>query len=89
ALFSGPHRISALVGDYKTVLIVTSSSGIVAQLLYLKQLIYRYNACKGRKNILKDYKKRQRSELQDQLKDLVRTYLDNQMRLLELEYQPA
>jgi predicted ferric reductase len=48
ALFSGPHGISAPVGDYETVLMVTSGSGIVAQLPYLKQLIYGYNARKSR-----------------------------------------
>ncbi|KAF2258055.1 hypothetical protein CC78DRAFT_538086 [Lojkania enalia] len=48
ALFSGPHGISAPVGDYETVLMVASGSGIVAQLPYLKQLIYGYNAHKSR-----------------------------------------
>ena len=48
ALFSGPHGISAPVGDYETVLMVASGSGIVAQLPYLKQLIYGYNARKSR-----------------------------------------
>jgi len=47
ALFSGPHGISAPVGDYETVLMIASGSGIVAQLPYLKQLIYRYNARKS------------------------------------------
>lgn len=48
ALFSGPHGISAPVGDYETVLMVASGSGIVAQLPYLKQLVYGYNARKSR-----------------------------------------
>jgi hypothetical protein len=48
ALFSGPHGISAPVGNYETVLMVASGSGIVAQLPYLKQLIYGYNARKSR-----------------------------------------
>lgn len=48
ALFSGPHGISAPVGDYETVLMVASGSGIVAQLPYLKQLIYGHNAHKSR-----------------------------------------
>ncbi|XTI85553.1 hypothetical protein V2W45_1466420 [Cenococcum geophilum] len=38
ALFSGLYRISVLVGDYKTVLIIVSGFGIA--------LIYKYNACK-------------------------------------------
>ncbi|KAG9231519.1 cell surface metalloreductase [Amylocarpus encephaloides] len=48
ALFSGPHSTSAPVGDYETVLMVASGFGIAAQLPYLKQLIYGYNACKTR-----------------------------------------
>jgi len=48
ALFSGPHGTSAPVGDYETVLMVASGFGIAAQLPYLKQLIYGYNACKTR-----------------------------------------
>jgi hypothetical protein len=46
ALFSGPHGTSALVGEYETVLMIASGFGIAAQLSYLRQLIYRYNACK-------------------------------------------
>ncbi|KAH8799661.1 cell surface metalloreductase [Xylogone sp. PMI_703] len=48
ALFSGPHGSSAPVGDYETVLMVANGFGIAAQLPYLKQLIYGYNACKTR-----------------------------------------
>lgn len=46
ALFSGPHGISAPVGDYETVLMIASGFGIAAHLPYLKKLIYGYNACK-------------------------------------------
>jgi FAD-binding domain/Ferric reductase NAD binding domain len=48
APFSGPHGTSAPVRDYKTVLMVASGFGIAAQLPYLRQLIYGYNACKTR-----------------------------------------
>jgi predicted ferric reductase len=48
ALFSGPHGTSAPVGEYETVLMVASGFGIAAQLSYLRQLIYGYNACKTR-----------------------------------------
>lgn len=48
APFSGPHGISAPVGDYETVLMIASGFGMAAQLPYLKQLIYGYNACKIR-----------------------------------------
>jgi NAD(P)H-flavin reductase len=48
ALFSGPHGISAPVSDYETVLMISSGFGIAAQLPYLTQLIYGYNACKTR-----------------------------------------
>ena len=48
ALFSGPHGTSAPVGEYETVLMVASGFGIAAQLSYLRQLLYGYNACKTR-----------------------------------------
>jgi NAD(P)H-flavin reductase len=48
ALFSGPHGTSAPVGDYETILMIADGFGIVAQLPYLKKLIYGYNACKTR-----------------------------------------
>lgn len=48
AFFTGPHGISASVRNYETVLMVASGFGIAAQIPYLKQLIYDYNACKAR-----------------------------------------
>jgi NAD(P)H-flavin reductase len=48
ALFSGPHGTSVPVRDYETVLIIADNFGIVSHLPYLKQLIYKYNACKIR-----------------------------------------
>lgn len=48
ALFSGPHGISAPIGDYESVVLIASGFGIAAQLPHLKQLIYGYNACKTR-----------------------------------------
>ena len=48
ALFSGLHGTSAPVGEYETVLMVASGFSIAAQLSYLRQLIYKYNACKTR-----------------------------------------
>ncbi|KAH6663818.1 hypothetical protein B0J14DRAFT_608589 [Halenospora varia] len=46
ALFSGPHSISILVMEYKTVLIVAAGFGIAAQLPYLHKLIHGYQTCK-------------------------------------------
>jgi hypothetical protein len=48
ALFSGPHGISAPVGDYETILMAASGPGIAAELAYLKQLTYEYNSRKNR-----------------------------------------
>src|SRR5947208_2691041 len=48
SLFSGPHGTSAPVSDYETILMAASGFGMVAQLPYLKQLIYGYNARKTR-----------------------------------------
>jgi NAD(P)H-flavin reductase len=48
ALFSGPHGISAPVGDYETILMIAEGSGIATHLPYLKKLIYGYNSCKTR-----------------------------------------
>ncbi|KAF2195727.1 hypothetical protein K469DRAFT_758547 [Zopfia rhizophila CBS 207.26] len=46
ALFSGPHGISMPAGDYETVLMIASGFGVAAQLPYIRQPIYGYNACK-------------------------------------------
>lgn len=46
ALFSGPHGISVLVGEYETVLMVATGFGIAAQLPYLRKLIHGYNTAK-------------------------------------------
>lgn len=48
ALFSGPYRTSAPVGDYETIVMVADGSGIAAHLPYFKKLIYGYNSCKTR-----------------------------------------
>ena len=48
ALFSGTHGTSAPVGDYETVRMIASGFGMAAQLPYLKQVIYGYNASKTR-----------------------------------------
>ena len=48
ALFSGPYRRSAAVGNFENVLIITDGFGIAAHLPYLKRLIYGYNARKVR-----------------------------------------
>ena len=46
-LFSGPHEISAPVGEYEIVPMVASGFGIVAYLSYLSQLLCRYKARKS------------------------------------------
>jgi NAD(P)H-flavin reductase len=43
-LFSRPYGKSIPMDDYENILIVASSFGIIAHLLYLKQLIHGYNA---------------------------------------------
>jgi NAD(P)H-flavin reductase len=45
AFFTGPHGISASVGNYETVLMFATGFGIATQLPYLKKLIYGYNTC--------------------------------------------
>jgi NAD(P)H-flavin reductase len=45
ALISGPHGRSVPVGDYRTVVMIASGSGIASLLPYLKQL---YHSCKTR-----------------------------------------
>ena len=47
ALFSGPHGISAPVGDFETVLMIASGFGMAALLPYLKQLIHGYQTRKA------------------------------------------
>ena len=47
-LFSGPHGTSVVLDEYESILVVASGFGIAAQLPYLRQLIYGYNACKTR-----------------------------------------
>lgn len=44
ALFIGPHRCIVAVGGYETVVMVASDFGIAAQLPYLDELVYGYNA---------------------------------------------
>lgn len=48
AIFSGPHGLSAPVGDYGSVLMIATGFGIVAQLPYLKELIQGFNSCQVR-----------------------------------------
>jgi hypothetical protein len=48
ALFTGPHGCSVAVGEYETVVMIASDFGIAAQLPYLDELVYGYNACKTR-----------------------------------------
>ncbi|KAF3037144.1 hypothetical protein E8E11_003317 [Didymella keratinophila] len=48
ALFTGPHGCSVPVGEYETVVMIASDFGIAAQLPYLDELVYGYNACKTR-----------------------------------------
>ena len=43
ALFSGLYGLSALLADFKTVLLVASGLGIATQLPYLRYLIRSYN----------------------------------------------
>ncbi len=46
-LFSGPHGISAPVGEYESVLLIAAGFGMAAHLPYLKQLIHDYKARKA------------------------------------------
>ena len=46
-LFSGPHGISAPVGEYESVLLIAAGFGMAAHLPYLKQLIQDYKARKA------------------------------------------
>lgn len=48
ALFTGPHGCSVPVGEFETVVMIASDFGIAAQLPYLDELVYGYNACKTR-----------------------------------------
>jgi hypothetical protein len=48
AMFTGPHGCSVAVGEYETVVMIASDFGIAAQLPYLDELVYGYNACKTR-----------------------------------------
>lgn len=48
ALLSGPHGRSAPVKDFETVVMVASGFGIIAQLPYLKQLVYGHSSYQGR-----------------------------------------
>jgi hypothetical protein len=71
-LFSGPHGLSAPVGDYEAVLMIASGFVIASQLPYLKQLLYGYNACKTRNRRIRlvwqletDGKRPPRSKLPD------------------------
>ena len=48
AIFSGPHGLSAPVGDYGSVFMIATGFGIVAQLPYLKELIQGFNGCQFR-----------------------------------------
>ena len=48
ALFTGPHGCSVPVGEFETVVMIASDFGIAAQLPYLDELVYSYNACKTR-----------------------------------------
>lgn len=45
-LFSGPHGISAPVGEYESVLLVATDFGMAALLPYLQQLIHGYQTRK-------------------------------------------
>ena len=45
ALYSGPHGVSAPVGDYESILLVASELGIAAVIPYIKKIIYSYNTC--------------------------------------------
>jgi FAD-binding domain/Ferric reductase NAD binding domain len=45
-MFSGPHGISAPVGEYESVLMIASGFGVAAHLPYLKRMIQGYNARK-------------------------------------------
>lgn len=45
-LFSGPHGISAPVGEYESVLLVATGFGMAALLPYLQQLIHGYQTRK-------------------------------------------
>ena len=47
-MFSGLHGSVAPVGSYESVIMVASGSGIVAQLPYLKQLVYDHNNHRAR-----------------------------------------
>lgn len=47
ALFSGPHGISAPVGEYESILMIASGFGMVALLPYLRQLIHGYQTRKA------------------------------------------
>ena len=46
-LFSRPYSSVIYIKDYKSIVIIVSESNMVAQLLYLKQLIYYYNNYKA------------------------------------------
>lgn len=52
ALFSGPHGKSMPVGNYETVLMLASGSGIAAQLPYLKQLMHGHEASPRRVHLV-------------------------------------
>ena len=121
ALFTGPHGVSAPLGEFERVLMVASGFGIVAQLPYLRQLIRGYNGFTTRtlvdgKKMLSGPKERKKGgkmlvigkapcpvdhndllmdtevsgsqEIRDDLRRLVRGYLDNGLSLLEMDYQP-
>lgn len=46
-LFSEPYKKSVYIDNYENILIEASNFRIAAHLLYLKQLIYKYNAYKA------------------------------------------
>lgn len=48
ALFTGPHGRSVPVAKFETVVMIASDFGVTAQLPYLEELMYGYNACKTR-----------------------------------------
>jgi NAD(P)H-flavin reductase len=51
-LFSGPHKASVAMEEYKNIIIIASGFGIVAHLPYLKQLIYGHNTSKTKVHLV-------------------------------------
>ncbi|KAF2113725.1 hypothetical protein BDV96DRAFT_601202 [Lophiotrema nucula] len=80
AFYSGPHRQSAPVQDFETVIMVASGFGIIAHLPYLKWLIYRHNAHKGRTRRAHLVWKMERNDMEftlQNMQDLLNEALDD------------